>query len=147
MAGDRALKMLANHLQRIAILMPEDRLEKTRKLEIWIEHDHSDINVEPGPYHPDIEMKAGLYDKVLLYTGQKARAYAAANHMEYFAEGTKAHFYRQPQQVVLSTTVGQNSTTTYPRSSNSVRKPIRLNLLRQSPTASRTCRPLVGVEQ
>jgi dipeptidyl-peptidase-4 len=156
-AGGRALTMLANHLQRIAILMREDRLEEMRKLEIWIEHDLPDINVEPGPYHPDVDwftargydrrlekkvhvtraasllerhhmikhpavilhelvhayhdqvlgfdeprikaaydkaMKASLYDKVLLYTGQKVRAYAATNHMEYFAEGTEAYFYR-----------------------------------------------------
>ncbi len=53
-AGGRALAMLANHLQRIAILMPEDRLEEMRKLEIWIEHDHPEINVEPGPYHPSV---------------------------------------------------------------------------------------------
>ena len=39
-------------------------------------------------------MQAGLYDKVLLYTGQKVRAYAAADHKEYFAEGTEAYFYR-----------------------------------------------------
>jgi dipeptidyl-peptidase-4 len=51
-AGGQALKMLANHLQRIAILVPEDRLKKLRKVGIWIEHDHPDINVEPGPYHP-----------------------------------------------------------------------------------------------
>jgi len=51
-AGGRALTMLANHLQRIAILMPKDRLEEMRKLEIWIEHDSSEFNVEPGPYHP-----------------------------------------------------------------------------------------------
>jgi len=53
-AGGRALTMLANQLQRIAILMPEDRLKEMRKLEIWIEHDHPEINVEPGPYHPDV---------------------------------------------------------------------------------------------
>jgi len=47
--GARALTMLANHLQRIAILMPEGRLEEVRKLDIWIEDDHPDINVEPGP--------------------------------------------------------------------------------------------------
>jgi len=156
-AGGRALKMLANHLQRITILMPEDRLEEMRKLEIWIEHDHPDINTEPGPYHPSVgwltargydprlakkvhvtraasllerhhmlkhpavilhelahayhdqvlgfdeprikaaydrAMKAGLYDKVLLYTGQKVRHYAATDHKEYFAEGTEAYFYR-----------------------------------------------------
>jgi len=53
-AGGRALTMLANHLQRIAILMPEDRLKEMRTLGIWIEHDHPDINVEPGPYHPGV---------------------------------------------------------------------------------------------
>jgi hypothetical protein len=53
-AGARALTMLANHLQRIAILIPEDRLKQLRTLEIWIEHDHPDINVEPGPYHPGV---------------------------------------------------------------------------------------------
>jgi len=156
-AGARALTMLASHLQRIAILLPEDRLAKMRKLEIWIEHDHPEINVEPGPYHPGVgwltarghdprlakkvhitraasllerhhmikhpavilhelahayhhqilgfdeprikaayekAMKAGLYDKVLLYTGRKVRAYAANNHKEYFAEGTEAYLYR-----------------------------------------------------
>ncbi|MAG92803.1 MAG: metallopeptidase [Planctomycetaceae bacterium] len=53
--GDRALKMLGNHLQRIAVLLPKDRLKKMRKLELWIEHDHPDINTEPGPYHPDVK--------------------------------------------------------------------------------------------
>jgi len=47
----RALKMLGNHLQRIAVLMPKERLEEMRKLEIWIEHDSPHTNVEPGPYH------------------------------------------------------------------------------------------------
>jgi len=51
-AGGRAIAMLANHLHRIAILLPEDRLEKMRKVGIWIEYDHPEINVEPGPYHP-----------------------------------------------------------------------------------------------
>ncbi|MFT4549108.1 MAG: hypothetical protein ACI8XO_004469 [Verrucomicrobiales bacterium] len=155
--GARALKMLANHLQRIAILMPEARLTEMQELEIWIEHDHPDINVEPGPYHPgaawltergydprlakkvhvtraasllerhhmlkhpavilhelvhsyhdqvlgfdeprikaayEKAMEAGLYDKVLLYNGKEARAYAATNHKEYFAEGSEAYFYR-----------------------------------------------------
>jgi len=156
-AGGQALAMLANHLQRIAILMPKDRLQEMRRLEIWIEHDSADFNVEPGPYHPSVEwltergyetrlakkvhvtraasllerhhmlkhpavilhelvhayhhqvlgfdeprikaayeqaMQAGLYEKVLLYTGQTVRHYAASNHMEYFAEGTEAYFYR-----------------------------------------------------
>jgi dipeptidyl-peptidase-4 len=156
-AGAEALKMLANHLQRIAILLPEKRLAEMRKLEIWIEHDHPFLNVEPGPYHPgagwlterghdarlakkvhitraasllerhhmvkhpfvvfhelvhsyhdqvlgfdeprikaayERAMKEGLYDKVLLYTGRRVRAYAATNPMEYFAEGSEAYFYR-----------------------------------------------------
>ena len=42
----------------------------------------------------DKAMKAGLYDEVLTYTGKKVRAYAAANQMEYLAEGTEAYFYR-----------------------------------------------------
>jgi len=53
-AGAQALKMLANHLQRIVILMPEKPLAKMRKVGIWIEYDHPEINVEPGPYHPDV---------------------------------------------------------------------------------------------
>jgi hypothetical protein len=52
--GTRALTMLASHLQRIAIMIPEDRLKQLQKLEIWIEHDHPEINVEPGPYHPGV---------------------------------------------------------------------------------------------
>ena len=154
-AGARALKMLANHLQRITILMPKDRLEKMRRLEIWIEHDHPELHAMQ--YHPDVDwltargydarlakkahipraasllerhqmikhpavilhelahayhdqvlgfdeprikaaykkaMEAGTYDEVLLYTGKKARHYAATNHKEYFAEGTEAYFYR-----------------------------------------------------
>jgi dipeptidyl-peptidase-4 len=53
--GARALTMLASHLQRIAIMIPKDRLEQLQTLEIWIEHDHPEINVEPGPYHPGVE--------------------------------------------------------------------------------------------
>lgn len=56
--GKRAMTMLANHLQRIAILMPEYRLKEMRTLGIWIEYDHPKINVEPGPYHPDVEWLA-----------------------------------------------------------------------------------------
>lgn len=51
-AGTRALAMLANHLQRIAILMPEDRLEDMRKLEMWIEYHHPELGAMQ--YHPDV---------------------------------------------------------------------------------------------
>jgi hypothetical protein len=49
--GARALKMLASHLQRIAILLPEDRLAEIQKVEIWIEHRHPELG--PMQYHPD----------------------------------------------------------------------------------------------
>jgi len=51
--GGRALTMLANHLQRIAILMPADRLEKMRKREIWIERHHPELG--SMQYHPDVK--------------------------------------------------------------------------------------------
>lgn len=153
--GERALTMLANHLQRIVILMPEEQLKKMQGLEIWIEHRHPELG--GMQYHPsegwlvgkgydrrlakkyhipraaslysrgqmlkhpavvlhelahayhdqvlsfddprviaayDNAMEHKLYDKVLLYTGQQVRHYAATNHKEYFSESTEAYFYR-----------------------------------------------------
>lgn len=48
--GEQSLKMLANHLQRIVILMPKERLKELRTHEIWIEHK----NPKAGSmqYHP-----------------------------------------------------------------------------------------------
>lgn len=152
--GGRALKMLANHLQRIAILMPEKPLRDLRSVEIWIEHDHPELKnmqyhpgadwlVEHGydpelvkkvhipvaadllsrdqmfkqpavilhelahAYHDQIlgfddqglihayseAMKLGIYDKALLYNGDRVKHYATTNHKEYFAEATEAYFY------------------------------------------------------
>ena len=48
--GQRALSMLANHLERIAILLPSDRLGEMRQLEIWIEREHPTLG--PMQYHP-----------------------------------------------------------------------------------------------
>jgi dipeptidyl-peptidase-4 len=48
--GKKALKMLANHLQRISILLPEGPLEKMKKMEIWIEHEHPELSAMQ--YHP-----------------------------------------------------------------------------------------------
>lgn len=48
--GDRALKMLANHLQRLTILLSEERLAEMRKLEIWIEYHHPTLG--SMQYHP-----------------------------------------------------------------------------------------------
>jgi len=50
--GARALKMLANHLQRIAILLPEEQLAGMQKLEIWIEHHHPTLGAMQ--YHPNL---------------------------------------------------------------------------------------------
>ncbi|MHC4119332.1 MAG: M90 metallopeptidase family protein [Planctomycetota bacterium] len=153
--GTRALEMLTNHLQRIAILVPAEQLVKLRTIELWIEHAHPQLggmHYHPNPkwltdrghdrrlakkvhithaeqllsrqqmlkhpavilhelahaYHDqflsfdnrriidayDKAMAAGLYEKVLLYTGRQVRHYGASNHKEYFAEGTESFFYR-----------------------------------------------------
>lgn len=48
--GDRALRMLADHLNRIRILMPAERLKQLQKLEIWIERRHPTLTAMQ--YHP-----------------------------------------------------------------------------------------------
>jgi len=48
--GARALEMLANHLQRVAILVPDPALAKLRDLEIWIERQHPTLKAKQ--YHP-----------------------------------------------------------------------------------------------
>ena len=49
--GTRSLSMLANHLERLTILMPEKQLAELRKMEIFIEHSHPELgNMQ---YHPD----------------------------------------------------------------------------------------------
>jgi dipeptidyl-peptidase-4 len=53
--GAKALMMLASNLLRITIMIPEDRLKQLQTIGIWIEHDHPEIDVEPGPYHPGAE--------------------------------------------------------------------------------------------
>ena len=48
--GDLALKMLENHLERIAILVPEKQLAKLRKVGIQVEQSHPELgNMQ---YHP-----------------------------------------------------------------------------------------------
>ena len=155
-SGGKALMMLANHLQRVALLMPTtERLEQMQKLEIWIEHEHPVLN--SMQYHPSVlwlrgnghdprlvkkvhvpvarellsreqllkhpavilhelahayhdqvlsfdhpkiieafkrSADAGIYEKVLLYTGETVQHYGLSNHKEFFAEGTEAYFYR-----------------------------------------------------
>lgn len=48
--GAKALRMLADHLNRISILVPEPQLSKMKKLEIWIEHEHP--RLKAMQYHP-----------------------------------------------------------------------------------------------
>ncbi len=48
--GARALGMLANHLQRIKILVPATPVAKMQRLEIWIEHNHPSL--KSMQYHP-----------------------------------------------------------------------------------------------
>ncbi|MEY3395015.1 MAG: hypothetical protein RL346_1251 [Verrucomicrobiota bacterium] len=68
--GELALKLLANHLQRIIILMPEKQLADLRKIGIWIEHRHPELgNMQYHPsadwlakkgYHPDLVKKVHI---------------------------------------------------------------------------------------
>ena len=54
-AGDVALKALANHLQRIAYIMPKGPLEKMRGLPLWIELDNDALKKIGGhnmQFHP-----------------------------------------------------------------------------------------------
>jgi hypothetical protein len=51
--GARTLSMLGNHLERIAILMPEKQLAEMRKLEIFIEHSHPELG--SMQYHPGVD--------------------------------------------------------------------------------------------
>ena len=51
--GARALAMLENHLERIAILVPEPALGRLRGCGIWIEHSHPSL--KPMQYHPSRE--------------------------------------------------------------------------------------------
>ena len=51
-AGSKALSMLANHLERISVLVPAAPLARLRKLGIWIEREHPELsNMQ---YHPSV---------------------------------------------------------------------------------------------
>ena len=153
-SGQTSLKMLANHLQRISILVPPKQLAEMRKLGIRIEKSHPEL--KPMQYHPDADwlvergydprlakkvhipqakelvsrnqmlkhpavilhelahayhdqilgfddagileayqaaMKAGIYEKALLFNGDTVRHYGATDHKEYFSESTESYFY------------------------------------------------------
>jgi hypothetical protein len=48
--GTRALTMLANHFQRIRILVPAEPLAKLQKIEFWVEQGHPELKAMQ--YHP-----------------------------------------------------------------------------------------------
>jgi hypothetical protein len=147
----QAEKALANHLQRIVFILPEDKVAQLKKLPIWLELNGSLGNMQYHPdkgwlaknghnpelvkhvhipraralisrgtwakhpyvvlhelahaYHDqvltfdhgkvkaafDAAKEAGIYEDVLLFTGNKVRHYALSNHKEYFAESTEAY--------------------------------------------------------
>ena len=63
--GQRALSMLANHLERIVILMPEKQLAGLRGLEIFIEYSHPEL--ASMQYHPGVDwLKERGYDPRLV---------------------------------------------------------------------------------
>ncbi|MES2982353.1 MAG: metallopeptidase [Verrucomicrobiota bacterium] len=76
--GELALKMLANHLQRIIILMPEKQLADMQKIGIWLEHKHPELGnmqYHPGKdwlvqkgYHPDLVKKVHIPVASALYS-------------------------------------------------------------------------------
>ncbi len=47
--GEACLKALANHLQRVTYILPEDRVIQLQKLRIWIDWEHKLTNMQ---YHP-----------------------------------------------------------------------------------------------
>ena len=63
--GSAALSMLANHLERIAVLVEGERLDKLKKLEIQIELTHPEL--DNMQYHPSVNwLKEHGYDPSLV---------------------------------------------------------------------------------
>ncbi|MGY8767132.1 MAG: anthrax toxin lethal factor-related metalloendopeptidase [Pirellulales bacterium] len=151
--GEQAIIALANHLQRIKYIVPQDRVKQLQKLRIWMELDNDKLGAmqyHPGrgwllanghdphlvnhvhiphakallsrstwakhpyvilhelahSYHDQVlgfeepniiaaynaSKEAGIYEKVMLYTGRTVRHYGLTNNKEYFAECTEAYF-------------------------------------------------------
>jgi dipeptidyl-peptidase-4 len=49
--ADKAFQALANHLQRVTYIVPEEQLKQLRKLPIWIDLEHPVL--KSMQYHPD----------------------------------------------------------------------------------------------
>jgi len=81
--GRRALQMLGNHLERIAILMPPARLAQMQKLEIWIEREHPTL--KSMQYHPNIDwLKSHGHDPRLAKKVHIPRAGALLDRQQMF---------------------------------------------------------------
>ena len=50
--GQKALRMLGDHLNRISLLVEDSRLRKLQRCEIWIEHEHPTLKAMQ--YHPSL---------------------------------------------------------------------------------------------
>ncbi len=73
--GARALGMLANHLERISMLVEGQPLQDLRQVGIWIEHEHTEL--ERMQYHPSARWLARHgYDTRLARTVHIPRARA-----------------------------------------------------------------------
>lgn len=63
--GTKSLRMLGDHLNRIALLMNPDQLEKLRTCEIWIEYNHPTLGTMQ--YHPGLDwLKSNGHDPRLV---------------------------------------------------------------------------------
>src|ERR1051325_5780159 len=48
--GDRALRILANRLYDIKMVVPADKVARLQKVPIWLDHTHGKLR--PAQYHP-----------------------------------------------------------------------------------------------
>src|SRR4051812_48569269 len=48
--GERALKLLADHLANIVGVVPAEKVERLQKVPIWLDHTHGELR--SAQYHP-----------------------------------------------------------------------------------------------
>jgi hypothetical protein len=88
--ADRVFKALANHLQRVTYILPDDRVAAMRKLRIWIELDNPKIrNMQ---YHPEADwlIEHGLDPRLVKHV-----------HIPQAAELLERHMWAKHPYVVL----------------------------------------------
>jgi hypothetical protein len=62
--GERALRLLANRLYDINLVVPADKVARLKKVPIWIDRTHGKLR--PAQYHPSVEwLKANGYSPAL----------------------------------------------------------------------------------